>query len=138
MKPRSSSGCSADTDTSAATSEQQGNGFRIEHELIDARLAAYTVENRIRRIELQNEMSRIEEDLQTAETFGSARQRSDLNRSLDRLMLEGERLEIDLRIRQLETDLALRDLALQEEMQEQIASGTTPPAENQWEIDRRR
>lgn len=117
--------------------DSDASGFRIERELIQARMEAYTIENQIQRMALRNEMARINEALELG-PIGGPRETAEMQRSQERLALEGERLQIDLRIRQLETDLALRDLALQERMQEQIASGATPPAEIQREIDSRR
>ena len=112
------------SDTSAETGERQATGFRIERELVDARLQAYSIENQIQRMELRNEMERVAAGIADAEASGMEREAAEMRRSLDRLMLEGERLEIDMRIRRLETDLALRDLALHEAG----GSGAPPPA----------
>jgi hypothetical protein len=99
----------------------------MEHELIELRLQAYHIENRIQRVDLSNEMARIAEGIQVAEANGNEREAVEMQRSLERLMLERERLDVDMHIRQLETELALRDLALHE----QVGGGAPSPAGNQ-------
>jgi beta-lactamase regulating signal transducer with metallopeptidase domain len=113
--------------TSAEAGEQRAIGFRMEHELIELRLQAYHIENRIQRVDLSNEMARIAEGIQVAEANGNEREAVEMQRSLERLMLERERLDVDMHIRQLETELALRDLALHE----QVGGGAPSPAGNQ-------
>jgi len=90
----------------------------LERELIARRLQAYEIENQIQKLELQNEMARIHELLEHVSTENGPHQAQarEAERSLGRLELKSQQLDVQLSIHRLETELALQgnELAVRE------------------------
>ena len=75
-------------------------------------MRAYTIENQIQRVEVSHELARMAEGLEAAQANGLPREANEMRRSIERLELEAARLDVNMEIHQLETELALRALEL--------------------------
>lgn len=114
----------SDADVSTEPTELEPRGLSLERALVETRLRAYTIENQIRRVELRHEMARVTESLEAAQADDREDQANEMRRSLERLELEVARLDANMDIHRLESELALRDLALHE------ARGSGAPADD--------
>ena len=87
---------------------------RLERVLIEMRLQAYTIENRIQQMELRHEMARVTELLEQLDD-GSAMNAGQVNqgrRELERLELQREHLDVQLDIHRIEAELAMEAYGL--------------------------
>lgn len=87
----------------------------LERELIEMRMQAYVIENEIAQHELRSEIARISELLEyLSAAVGQEAEADEAQRSLDRLELQSQHLDVQLSIRRLERQLELQanDLVL--------------------------